>query len=281
MKHARLLIPAALGMMALVVSPALAEIHYFTLSDTLYRSDSGAALTSVSIDLGSTAEFPGLAFDSSGTLWGSETSGTNRNFYTINPATGATNFEFSYGASTGGTGIISFDFRTVAGVEQIFGVAGNTVYQFNAGTGAFIASNSQGGGGGYPTTAYDAATATYYGVRSSDKLLQELQIDAGTPPAGVALTGVGNYSLAGGAWFGSEYWSGFFNSGAVAGGIINSGTVRLGTINTGTGAFTNEYTFVGLGDQNAMGYAVIPAPGAFVLGALGLGMVGWIKRRFV
>ncbi len=255
MEHKRILL-AAMGLLALVTSSAPAAMHHFSLSNALYRSEDGGALTSVPFSIPG-SQFPGLGFDPTGTLWGSRTDGANRAFYTIDPMTGAATFEFDYSTVQG---IVSFDFRQNGGVLELFGMAGDTLLVYNAATGALISSNNYGLGFGFPSTAYDPSSETYYGFHNGTDTLYTLPFAGPAVPVAPA-TGVGDYFLASGAWFSSEYWSGFYDS--------NTNTVKLGTLDTMTGAYSEEYSFTAPVVDAAMGYAIIPEPTTLCLLVLG------------
>lgn len=255
-----------LAVMGLMASPALAaEVHHFSLGSMLYQSEGGVPPTFVPFSLAG-AEFPASAFDPSGVLWGSRTDGINRSLYTIDPTTGEVTFRF---ASPSPLPIVSFDFRQNGNTLELFGMAGDTLLVFNADTGDLLSSNTYGMGSGFPTTAYDLATGTYYGMNNGDITLYTLPF-AGPATAIAPLTGVGDYLLAGGAWFESQYWSAFYDD-------ITS-TVKIGTINTTTAEFSKVYAFPAPQVSVAMGYALSPEPATLTLLTFG-GLVLLRRRR--
>jgi hypothetical protein len=56
-------------------------------------------------------------------------------------------------------------------------------------------------------------------------------------------------------------------------GIVSSSPFMTATIHMATGPFSN-----GVGIDDVM-YSVVPAPGAVLLGSIGVGLVGWLRRR--
>jgi hypothetical protein len=61
-------------------------------------------------------------------------------------------------------------------------------------------------------------------------------------------------------------------------GNIEHLAVTLGSFDIMSAALTFTGADVGTGIDN-VSFATVPAPGAFVLGSLGMGMVGWFRRR--
>lgn len=265
-----------LAALAALASQAFAgpTLHYFTQDTTLYRWD-GTTVSSKSITGGGTgAAFPALAFNPfTGKLWGFNSSsvGADRGFYEIDLNTGAAVKKIDVVNSIS---VISFDFRNNAGTPEVFGMADANLGRYNATTGAFLGSQAQGVSGGFPATAFDSGSGTYYGASNSGNDLYKLNFGGSATKIADIKEGGNNltWNLAGGAWAAGQMYMG----------VRQNNNVRLGTLNVITGAWTQitNAAFT-LSSAGAMGYAVlIPAPAAALLAVMGLGAIGALKRRF-
>jgi hypothetical protein len=255
--------------LAIAASPAVAAVHYFTQTTTLYKfnSTTNTLSTGVAIQgLQSGETVPGLGFLGS-QLWATTTAG---NVYTIDAAGNAT-LQFSF---SGTPSVTTFDFIDVTGEGNVDLVAlsGNQVlaYDFTDGIGELTAQTNSAGAG-FPSSAF--VGGTYYGAQNTSELFT---IDPTTGTAaktqditdadngGVALS----WNLAGGSEYAGDYWLA----------VTQGNDVRLGILDLTTGSFDDAFSFTGLGGS-AMGYAVIPAPGAVLLGLMGTGIIGALRRR--
>lgn len=229
--------------------PALALDHYFTQGATLYRWN-GTTLTNLGtvtgLAGGTNALLPALAFHpATGALW-THNSG-DYCYYSINLDTLQAAKLFSSGGA-----VISFDFRNVAGVWQVFGMDGDTLRIRNATTGAAIANVVQNLGSEFPATAYDAMSDTYWGARNNKNTLHVLNFSGPGGTGRVIKNGANTltWSLAGAAWFDGQMYMGIRDN--------DTDTVRLGILDTGTAVWTQlaGATLSLPVDVNAMGYAV-------------------------
>jgi len=60
---------------------------------------------------------------------------------------------------------------------------------------------------------------------------------------------------------------------------VNDVEVFSGLVDTEVIAYTFTGDVSGIGEGSVLGVETVPAPGAVLLGGLGLGIVGWLKRR--
>jgi hypothetical protein len=316
----RLVAAAAFAVLSAGASTAQAQTkHYFSQSNFLYSFDSTnpTALTSVEMKLGGNAltggdaRVAGLAFDPSGTLWGSSASGK---FFTIDTTTGAITSKFT---TSSAQTIATFDFRqngstleilaaqtTTGGVSNLrrYDAAGTGTPLIWSSTGTSNVSlnlpGAQANNAGDPASGYDAATGKYYIVKggassgsTDDFSLRSFSV-AGETFSSPLSTGL-EWSSSGSAWFGNQLNFGY-RPGVDAGsgnwnlpGAPGNGNVFFGRLNTTTGAFTQDVSFTGFTIAGqpvtgpSFGYAVaaIPEPESYAMMLAGLGLLGFIARR--
>ncbi len=216
---------------------------------------------------------PGIAYNPfDGNLWISN--GDDNSFYTIDLATGAATLQFGYGGTIGGvnSSIISFEFRSDnAGGFELFGMQGDVVRVFDD-TGSEVSAVDTGRNSGFPSTAY--VGGTYYGIRTSDQDLFEIDPDTGATTNLGNVGNLQNFSLAGGDGNLGVYWAGAQ--------VNNQSELVFGTVDVGTTQFNEVYRFTDVSNGGSMGLAtfMIPSPAASFLGVIGFGAVAGLRRRF-
>lgn len=259
----------AAGLVALLAGSAMAQpIFLATSGSTLYRAEQGGAATTFALsdDITNLLLAPNgdiLAFSST------ENGSGNFEVYRLIGALGnspslqivSDNLPNAYPAAT-------FVGDTLYGYRN--GSRNLVTYDIDTGVETEIGPSApmQGPVGG---AAYDAATDTFYAVtRGDDSLFTVDYAPAFDPDATlVGNLGIDVFNMGLEMYQGSLY--GAFED-------TTNGRFVAGTINTGTGAFTADTVFFDGVLDGAVGFVVVPAPGALAVLAAG-GLVAVRRRR--
>ncbi len=288
MISAAALVAAAAGL----VSQADAARFYLTAGSDLYTANFGGAVQSGSLGLAAGARSPAIAFNSAGRMFGAVTlSNGTADLYEItgfgpNAFAPSAAFVSDLASPTN-----SFDFRGTGSDERLIGTrnATGSARYFESTSSAFTAfadaasATGIGGGGSFPSTAFDGATywAITNGASAANRSILTVNIATGVATdTGLNLTFAaggnalyGNIQLAGGDFAAGDYYLSFYSNAL--------DMAVIGTVDLTNGMFTEvDRVDVGGVQPQSMGLAIIiPSPLAGGMSAAGLLALGARRRR--
>lgn len=227
-----------------------------TSQDTLFTLDLDDG-TVTTIGALPSFDFGGLEWDSAGNLYALLSSG---NLYAVNPADASTTL-------LGSSGKTFESFEIINNVGYSADVFEKNLYSVNLADGsATLIGSHDTDGNDNRVTGLASDESVLYGVRIYDEDLVRLNIGTGGVDQVIGSTMSNLTSLA--------YYDGMLYT-------IPSVSGALYSINPTDASMTQLYTGLNLNHVTGLTgpYNVIPAPGAILLGSIGLGLVNWLRRR--
>lgn len=257
----------ALAGAGFATAAAAGPVYFATSGNTMFRvSDAGLETFTLGTELNA------LAFDNAGRLWATESSdkdndGKFRVFEVANAFSDGLRLTTHGDFLPGRTGTISFMNGSLFGFET----QRSRLLEIDPFERTWKVAADMSGAALMPSSsAYDAATDTYYGIRAST--LVSVSMEPGHRQSTLASLDFGGAKGPdGGEWYNGVYYH-----------AINDGSnIRIFTVDVGTGATTEVLAF-GVDGKGSMGFAladnpIVPAPAG--IAALGLGGLALARRR--